>query len=122
MPFQEQGTVHGRDQRPVHAAKKFSIRERTGKEETVVVNFFADGFEIEIFAQNIPTRQQMAYRHLVIEHELLNQYGEVFRQQVVALKKQGYKTEPAFARLLKLEGDPYQALLRFEAGISEQPI
>ncbi|ULT44707.1 DUF4269 domain-containing protein [Niabella defluvii] len=84
MPFQEQGTVHGRDQRPVHAAKKFSIRERTGKEETVVVNFFADGFEIEIFAQNIPTRQQMAYRHLVIEHELLNQYGEVFRQQVVA--------------------------------------
>lgn len=100
--------------------KNFSIRERTGQEETVVASFGTDSFEIEIFAQNIPTRQQLGYRHMLIEHELLNQYGEVFRQQVVALKKQGFKTEPAFAKLLGLEGDPYQALLRLEACKSEQ--
>jgi hypothetical protein len=95
--------------------ENFSIRERNDNWETVVTNFFADDFEIEIFAQNIPCHQQVAYRHLLIEHNLLNQYGEAFRLQVIDLKKQGYKTEPAFAKLLKLEGDPYMALLQLEA-------
>lgn len=80
-------------------------------QETILANFIIDGFEIEIFGQNIPSRQQNAFRHLLIEHQLLTEKGEVFRQEVIKLKLQGYKTEPAFAQLLKLEGDPYEALL-----------
>jgi hypothetical protein len=79
-----------------------------------VANFFSDSFEIEIFGQPIPTKLQFAYRHLIVEHNLLNKYGEAFRQQILALKQQGHKTESAFAIALDLTGDPYKELLKFE--------
>jgi Domain of unknown function (DUF4269) len=82
--------------------------------EAVVANFQLDAFEIEIFGQNIPTRQQNAYRHMLIEYKLLREHGEQFRQKVIDLKRQGHKTEPAFALLLGLAGDPYKALLDIE--------
>ncbi|NHA06124.1 DUF4269 domain-containing protein [Mucilaginibacter sp. HC2] len=81
------------------------------QQETIMVNFSVDGWPVEVFGQDIPTRQQNAYKHMVVEHLLLEHYGEPFRQQVIELKKQGYKTEPAFARLLGLNGDPYLELL-----------
>lgn len=84
------------------ACELFSIREREDKEETVIAGFYADGFMIELFGQNIPCRQQLAYRHMLVEHALLNKYGEPFRREIIALKKQGYKTEPAFAKMLAL--------------------
>lgn len=82
--------------------------------KAIVANFRTDEFEIEVFGQAIPTRQQRAYRHMLVEHALLELHGEDFRQQVIRLKQQGMKTEPAFAQLLGLEGDPYEALLAFE--------
>lgn len=75
-------------------------------------NFLIEDFEIEIFGQNIPTQQQNAYRHMLIEHKILLEKGEEFRLQVIELKKQGFKTEPAFAKLLGLEGDAYEELLK----------
>ena len=51
---------------------------------------------------------------MLVEDKLLAQHGEAFRQQIVSLKRQGYKTEPAFALALGLEGDPYLALLTLE--------
>jgi Domain of unknown function (DUF4269) len=83
---------------------------------TVAAVFTADGFSIEIFGQPVPTLQQAAYRHMVVEHKLLLEKGEDFRKQIVELKKQGYKTEPAFGKLLGLTGDAYQELLvRYES-------
>jgi hypothetical protein len=95
--------------------RSFTIREQQNSDTiAVVANFFVDGFEIEIFGQDIPTKQQFGYRHLVIEYNLLNQYGEKFRQQIIELKRQGHKTEPAFGLALGLTGDPYMELLKFE--------
>lgn len=95
--------------------KNFTIREQPNFDTiAIITNFFLDGFEIEIFGQNIPTKQQFAYRHMLIEYKLLNQYGENFRQKIFELKKQGYKTEPAFAIALGLSGNPYTELLKFE--------
>ncbi|MGL5579695.1 MAG: DUF4269 domain-containing protein, partial [Cetobacterium sp.] len=37
-----------------------------------------------------------------------------FRQKIIELKKDGMKTEPAFAFLLKLEGNPYDKILELE--------
>lgn len=82
-------------------------------EESVVCNFKTDDFEIEIFGQNIPPKQQNAYRHMLIEHQILQEKGEGFRLKIIELKRTGYKTEPAFAELLNLKGNPYLALLKY---------
>lgn len=93
----------------------FELREATiNGLETIIANFYIDGFELEVFGQPIPTSQQNAYRHMLIEHQILMEKGEAFRQQIIALKNEGYKTEPAFAKLLGLEGNPYEALLKLK--------
>lgn len=92
--------------------ESFRLRDTViDQQETIVANFIVDGWPVEVFGQYIPTRQQNAYRHMIVEYLLLEQYGESFRQEVIELKKQGYKTEPAFAKLLGLNGDPYIGLL-----------
>lgn len=93
----------------------FALREREIRgQESIVASFWLDDFEVEVFGQHKPSREQHAYRHMLVEYKLLQKYGEPLRQQVVHLKEQGVKTEPAFARLLNLPGDPYEALLRLE--------
>lgn len=93
-------------------ADRFKIYENTSQESlAIVANFFMDGFEIEIFGQSISTNQQRAYRHMLIEHKLLVERGDKFRKRIIELKEKGYKTEPAFAFELGLEGNPYEALL-----------
>lgn len=88
----------------------------------IIANFRIGMFEIEVFGQNVPTRQQLAYRHLLIEHRLLQQKGEGFRQQIIELKRKGFKTEPAFAYLLDLKGDPYTELLHYEINTANESI
>lgn len=80
----------------------------------VVANFFVDDFEIEIFGQNLPVEEQFGFRHMIIEAKILEEKGGDFRQKIIALKKSGIKTEPAFAQLLNLKGNPYEALLNFK--------
>jgi len=77
-------------------------------------NFFINDFEFEIFGQNIPTEDQNAYRHMLVEHKILQEKGEDFRKQIIELKNQGYKTEVAFAKLLALKGDAYEELLKLK--------
>jgi len=94
---------------------EFKLTEATiNGQETILANFMADGFEIEIFGQQIPVKQQYGYRHMIIEHELLQRKGEAFRQEIISLKKQGYKTEPAFAKALDLTGNAYEELLNID--------
>ncbi len=59
----------------------------------------------------IPVEQQRGWRHLVVEQRLLALGGEGLLEAVLALRRQSMKTEPAFAAVLKLTGDPYLALL-----------
>ncbi|MFC4101290.1 DUF4269 domain-containing protein [Paenibacillus xanthanilyticus] len=88
---------------------------------TVTANFRYDGFAFELFGQPLPAKAQNAYRHMVIEHRLLAARPGL-REMIVQLKRQGVKTEPAFARVLGLAGDPYEALLRYgeEAGLTDE--
>lgn len=80
--------------------------------DSIIVNFKLEEFEIEIFGQDLPTREQDAFRHMLVEHKLLLDRGDEFRQEIIRLKREGMKTEPAFAKVLKLDGDAYEALLR----------
>lgn len=98
-----------------HQHKDFSITETLINDlKTIIATFKVEGFEIEIFGQNIPSKNQNAFKHMVIEHQILLEKGEEFRQVIIDLKMNGYKTEPAFAKLLGLTGNPYDAILKYD--------
>ena len=90
--------------------------ERQG---AVVCRFEEGGMVLEIFASRTDSEKSNAFRHMLIENRILDLAGREFRKKVVALKKQGMKTEPAFAKLLGLKGEPYLALLELE-GVSDE--
>lgn len=82
-----------------------------GNQETVLVHFHVMGFQVEIFAQAISVKKQNGYLHMIKEYEILTKRGQEFKEKIIALKNQGLKTEPAFATLLNIQGDPYEGLL-----------
>ncbi|QNF35384.1 DUF4269 domain-containing protein [Adhaeribacter swui] len=93
----------------------FTLREKDIKDElTVIANFTIEDLPVEIFGQNKPVAEQLAFRHMQIEYQILLEKGNSFKQHVRRLKAQGFKTEPAFCQLLDLPGDPYQTLLNFK--------
>jgi hypothetical protein len=81
---------------------------------TLLCRFKFGSFPIEIFCQPREIKEQLAYRHMVIEYTLLKEKGPLFKTRIIEWKKKGLKTEPAFAYELGLTGDPYQTLLRLE--------
>ena len=82
--------------------------------ESTIAEFKTDNFLFEIFGQNIPTEKQNAYQHMIIENRILKEKGSEFKQKVKELKSKGIKTEPAFAKLLGLNGNPYSELLKLK--------
>jgi len=85
---------------------------------TAIGRFTYQGFPIEILGQPRPVTTQHAFRHLVVEERLLRHGGVKVHQQIRQLKVQGLKTEPAFAVVFALPGDPYHTLLQL-AELSE---
>ena len=97
------------------------------------IDFDLFGFAFGLFAQDAPSAEQHAYRHMLIEHRLLCLLGDDFRGAVRRLREGGLKTEPAFAAALgsafwaavigavggeveseAIPKDPYAALLLLE--------
>jgi hypothetical protein len=89
---------------------RYSIRTVNGM-NNYVANFIYKSWEFEIFGQPLPTHLQNGYKHVMIEYRILHLLGTDGNEQIRALKRKGLKTEPAFAQLLNLEGDPYDRLL-----------
>jgi hypothetical protein len=82
--------------------------------KNIVVSFVYDQFIIEVFGQPLPTKKQNGYRHMIMEERLLKLGGEDFKREIIKLKKEGIKTEPAFTKYLKIGGNPYIELLKLE--------
>jgi len=82
--------------------------------EAMVAALAWDGLPIELFCQPLPVHEQAGFRHMIVEGRLLALGGAPLRDRVRALKLAGAKTEPAFAQVLGLAGDPYAALLTLE--------
>lgn len=93
----------------------FQIQKLTMQGEvSVVIRFHAHGWDFELFCQSVPTCRQWGVRHFQMERRLLS-LAPKLREMVVAKKQRGLKTEPAFAEILQLPGDPYVALLDLES-------
>ncbi|WP_158826698.1 DUF4269 domain-containing protein [Mucilaginibacter lacusdianchii] len=89
-------------------------------EPTIIASMVIDGWPVELFGQYVSVKQQAAYRHMLVGDFLLRQHGDAFKKQVISLKQQGVKTEPAFAYLLNLEGNAYELLLHiYDSNINE---
>lgn len=92
----------------------FAMWQWRGVDRPVVARFHCAGWLFELFGQARPVAAQLGWRHFVIEQRLLAVGGDAVRTAVMALRHAGAKTEPAFARVLGLEGDPYAGLLTLE--------
>jgi hypothetical protein len=92
-------------------APGFVAKQLMRSSRPVVVSFKVVGWRIELYGEAIPVEQQRGWRHFAVERRLLSLGAEGLRRAVLALRQQGMKTEPAFAAALRLEGDPYLALL-----------
>ncbi|GEM_PF-193705 len=86
-------------------------RKRINDLPVLVAKFIHDGFPVEIFGQPRPVCEQHACRHLIVEARLLALGGEDARRAIRRLKREGLKTEPAFARYFGITGDPFARLL-----------
>ncbi|MDA8199872.1 MAG: DUF4269 domain-containing protein [Thermaerobacter sp.] len=90
----------------------FSLTEREWQgAPAVICRFQVDSRFCEVFAQPLPVAEQRGFRHLIAEWRLLIAGGDALRHAVRAARRDGLKTEPAFAGVLGLDGDPYVALL-----------
>lgn len=99
------------------------VREAYGREPNfqiwarrdgaTVARFDTGSFPVEIFVTDQPVEQQYAWRHLSLMARLLKIEPRL-RAPVRALKRDGHATEEAFAALLGLDGDPYEAFLTLE--------
>ncbi len=90
--------------------RHFSIRQWIDRTRPVIASFEADGWRFELFGATRPVHQQDGWRHFDVERRLLRLGGAAFRRRVMDHRAQGLKTEPAFAAVLGLEGDPYLAM------------
>lgn len=96
----------------------FNIYYKT--DNIIVCSFYVEEMMIEIFGSPLDSIRTNAYRHMVIENRILNLLGEGFKRKVIGLKEGGLKTEPAFAFLLGLKGNPYEELLDMEGWADEE--
>jgi hypothetical protein len=85
-------------------------RWRHGDLITVVVNFSVLEFKFELFGQSRPSREQFGFLHMIAEARMLALSGDSARDAVRYGKQKGLKTEPAFALVFAIDGDPYLEL------------
>ena len=88
-------------------------------EPASVVTFKALDWEFELFCQTLKTAEQWGVRHFIVEQRLLNLCPQLV-EDITRLKEGGIKTEPAFAQVLALDGDPYEAVLKLETYTDEE--
>lgn len=93
------------------AERGFVLYQWVGDGRPVVARFELRGWPFEIFGALDPVDGQAGWRHFVVERRLLDLGGPALRDAVMAQRRKGLKTEPAFAAAIGLAGDPYAALL-----------
>lgn len=96
-----------------------SVRQWVSGERPVIAEFSAEGWTFEIFGSPQPVQEQMGWRHFRIEQRLLSLGGTGLRTLIMNQRRRGLKTEQAFAAVLNLSGDPYEALLDLETWSDE---
>lgn len=100
-------------ERDFSSYEDFELKRKVKRDkDSLICKFKFQKVEFELFAQDTITPQNIAFQHYLVEEKLLKYKGSTFFHKVRNLRRQeGLKTEPAFARVLGLAGDPYIELL-----------
>ncbi|MGY3616954.1 DUF4269 domain-containing protein [Bradyrhizobium sp. USDA 10063] len=89
----------------------FRLYQWTSSGRPVVARFEWSGWPFEVFGDPRPVDQQHGWLHFEIEKRLLDLDDGRLRKAVLRQRSLGIKTEPAFAAVLGIAGDPYRGLL-----------
>ncbi len=81
---------------------------------TLSAQFEWNQVKFEVYGEIKPVFEQNGFLHFNIEERLLKYRTPEWRSALQALRNKGLKTEPAFAQLLNLSGDPFEALLKLQ--------
>ncbi|XDD53959.1 DUF4269 domain-containing protein [Leptospira sp. WS4.C2] len=99
----------------------YSFSEKTiALRVTLICRFETKKFQYEIFGQSVEPTEQFAWIHMMVENRFLTLADPSFREEIRNLKKQGIKTEPAFCKVLDLNGDPYKTLVLWNQKTDDQ--
>lgn len=84
----------------------------------IVYTYFLYGREVNVYCTN---DKKLANRGLIHRRNeiMLNNYP-LLAAQAIILKKNGHGTEPAWAKVLELPGDPYEAMLASEKSLEKK--
>lgn len=91
-----------------------------GGSRTVSASFSFDGVSFDVFAQQTPSVRQRGYLHFLIEERLLKLGGLSFANKIKEARSEGLKTEIAFAKVLGLVGDAYEAMLELQTASNQE--
>ncbi|WFU16226.1 DUF4269 domain-containing protein [Bradyrhizobium sp. CB3481] len=89
----------------------FALYQWLAQERPLIARFEWGGWSFEVFGDHRPVDQQRGWLHFEIERRLLVLDDGRLRKAVARQRSQGVKTEPAFAAVLGIPGDPYLGLL-----------
>ena len=78
---------------------------------SIIAHFEHQSMRFEVFGQKKPVTSQNAFQHMMIEARLLKLAGPESHNEIRRIKRQGHKTEPAFAKLFGIPGDGFAELL-----------
>ncbi|KWV50021.1 phage capsid protein [Bradyrhizobium macuxiense] len=96
-------------------ADGFALYRWRSDTRPVIARFVWDGWPFELFGDTRPVDRQRGWIHFEVERRLLALDDGRLRQAVGARRAAGMKTEPAFAAVLGIGGDPYPGLLDLAA-------
>ena len=88
---------------------KGSTKKVDDKKARAIYSYEKWGREINVYATDDPEIAKRSVRHR--ENELMLNKFPILVSQAVYFKLNGLKTEPSWAKVLELDGDPYDALL-----------
>lgn len=97
--------------RRYHSCDDFLLYQWASTGRPVIARFAWHGWPFEIFASQRPVDEQQGWLHFEVERRLLALDDGRLRNAVMRLRSLGAKTEPAFAAVLGIAGDPYRGLL-----------
>ncbi|WP_407152577.1 DUF4269 domain-containing protein [Bradyrhizobium sp. ORS 86] len=98
-----------------HLADGFVLYRWRSGTSPAIARFMWDGWPFELFGDTRPVEEQSGWLHFEVERRLLALDDGRLRQAVGTQRGAGMKTEPAFAAVLGIGGDPYRGLLELAA-------